>query len=86
MNPTAQVVAGLLGNPIGATTGWAHFLAFDLFVGRWIYLEARKSGVQWWISSPIIFATLMLGPIGFLLWFALRTFRPINDITTQASV
>ena len=75
MNPTAAVVADLLGNPAGAATGWAHFLAFDLFVGRWVYLEARRSNTPWWISSPILFFTLMLGPVGFLLWFGVRSFR-----------
>ena len=79
MNPTASVVADLLGNPAGAATGWAHFLAFDLFVGRWVFLEARKSGTPWWVSSPILFFTLMLGPVGFLLWFGVRRFWPLVD-------
>lgn len=85
MNPTADGIAFLLGNPAGAATGWAHFLAFDLFVGRWVFLEARKSGTPWWVSSPILFFTLMLGPVGFLLWFVVRMFRPV-DSTTPASV
>lgn len=79
MNPSAEGIAFLLGNPAGAATGWAHFLAFDLFVGRWVYLEARKSGTPWWVSSPILFFTLMLGPIGFLLWFIVRMFRPVDE-------
>ena len=76
MNPTADVVAQLLGNPAGAATGWAHFLAFDLFVGRFIYLEARRTGMPWWLSSPTLFFTLMLGPVGFLMWFVARFFTP----------
>lgn len=78
MNPSAKGIALLLGNPAGAATGWAHFLAFDLFVGRWIFLEARKSVTPWWISSPILFFTLMLGPIGFLAWFGVRMLRPVD--------
>ncbi|NJN43900.1 MAG: DUF4281 domain-containing protein [Anaerolineae bacterium] len=35
-------ISTLLGNPSGATIGWAHFLAFDLFVGRWAYLDSRE--------------------------------------------
>ena len=32
--PTLPGVEVLLGSPPGATIAWAHFLAFDLFVGR----------------------------------------------------
>ena len=39
--PELPAVAALLGTPAGATIAWAHFLAFDLFVGRWIYLDAH---------------------------------------------
>ncbi|MEM8860707.1 MAG: ABA4-like family protein, partial [Chloroflexota bacterium] len=79
MNPTIEGISSLLSNPAGAAVGWAHFLAFDLFVGRWVFLEARKSGTPWWVSSPILFFTLMLGPVGFLLWFIVRRFRPGLD-------
>lgn len=30
-------LAEFLGTPAGATIAWAHFLAGDLFLGRWIY-------------------------------------------------
>ena len=71
-NPTLPGIAGLLGSPAGAAIAWVHFLAFDLFVGRWIYLESRKLGLSAWFVSPILFLTLMLGPIGFLLYLTLR--------------
>jgi uncharacterized protein (DUF2062 family) len=38
--PTLSGIAVLLGSPAGATIAWVHFLAFDLFVGRWIYLDS----------------------------------------------
>lgn len=72
LRPELETVARLLGTPEAATIAWAHFLAFDLFVGRWIYLEAAARGVSAWVTSPILFATLMLGPVGFLLWLAVR--------------
>jgi hypothetical protein len=34
-------IAYLLGSPVGAATAWLHLIAFDLFVGRWIYLDSR---------------------------------------------
>lgn len=56
--------------------GWMHFLAFDLFVGRWVYHDARSRGVTPFVTAPVLFATLMLGPLGFGVWLLLRTRFP----------
>jgi hypothetical protein len=70
--PTLSGVATLLGSPAGASIAWVHFLAFDLFVGRWIYLDSQERGVRAWLMAPILFLTLMLGPVGFLLYLIMR--------------
>lgn len=72
-NPTLVNIAALLGTPSGATIGWVHFLAFDLFVGRWAYLDSRAHGLTAWIASPILFFVLMLGPLGLLLYLSARS-------------
>ena len=72
LRPELHAVAGLLGSPAGATLGWTHFLAFDLFVGRWIYLDGRRRGLSAWLASPVLFLTLLLGPLGLLLHLGLR--------------
>lgn len=71
-NPELSAIATLLGTPEGATIGWVHFLTFDLFVGRWAYLESREKNFTAWLVSPTLFMVLMLGPLGFLLYLALR--------------
>jgi Domain of unknown function (DUF4281) len=71
-SPTLAGIAALLGTPAGATIAWAHFLAFDLFVGRWIYLDGRERGISALLIAPVLFLTLMLGPLGFLLYLVLR--------------
>lgn len=71
--PTLASVATLLGSPAGATIAWVHFLAFDLFVGRWIYLESNERQISVWLIAPVLFLTLMLGPFGFLLYLAVRS-------------
>jgi hypothetical protein len=71
-NPSLGAIAGLLGTPEGATIGWVHFLAFDLFVGRWAYLDSRAHAFTAWLVSPILFVVLMFGPLGLLLYLALR--------------
>lgn len=65
-------VMGLLSNPAGAAAGWAHFLAFDLFVGRWVYLDALEPRIHPALLVLPLFFVFMLGPIGFLLYLAVR--------------
>jgi hypothetical protein len=74
-SPTLTGIAAVLGTPVGATLAWAHFLAFDLFVGRWVYLDSRERGISAWIMAPVLFLTLMLGPIGFLSYLAVRALQ-----------
>ncbi|WP_436793600.1 ABA4-like family protein [Actinospongicola halichondriae] len=57
-----------LGSPSGFLTGWTHFLAFDLFVGRWIWRTALDEGRN---SRIALFLTLIAGPAG-LGWFGLQ--------------
>jgi hypothetical protein len=71
-NPTLGGISALLGTPQGATIGWIHFLAFDLFVGRWAYLDSRNHNFTAWLVSPILFFVLMFGPLGLLLYLAVR--------------
>ena len=69
-NPSATNVAALLGTSDGATIAWLHFLAFDLFVGRHVFLDQQSRGISAWVTGPVLAFVLMLGPIGFLLHLA----------------
>jgi hypothetical protein len=75
MNPNLQGIQSLLGTPAGATIAWVHFLAFDLFVGRWVYLDSRDKQRSPFLISPILFFVLMLGPLGFVLYLGARAFK-----------
>src|SRR5262245_36560501 len=44
LRPEFGPIAALLGSPEGTTLAWVHFLSFDLFVGRWAYLDSRERG------------------------------------------
>lgn len=52
---------------------WVHYLAFDLFVGGWIWADAAKNHVSQWFLVPCLLLTLMLGPFGFLVYIVLRS-------------
>lgn len=72
IQPELESVRALLARAEGTTIAWVHFLAFDIFVGRWIYLDSRKRGLRAWLVSPILFVTLMLGPFGLLSYLVVR--------------
>ena len=75
-------VMGLFDSKGGATIGWIHYLAFDLFVGIWAARNADRHGYPRLVQIPILFFVLMAGPFGLLLYLILRATckgRPENS-------
>ncbi len=61
-----------LGQPKGFLAGWAHYIAFDLFVGRWIWeqgLERERS------TRVALLLTWMAGPAGLTVWLGQKAVR-----------
>ena len=69
---TLSGVMKLFTNEWTVVAAWIHYLAFDLFVGIWEVKDSQKRGISHWFVVPCLFFTLMLGPIGFLLYSILR--------------
>ena len=84
-NPQLAGVAALLGSPIGAAAGWAHFIAFDLFVGRWCYLDARERGIHPLVMAPVLVLTILLAPLGLLAYLGLRATLPARSPAAVAT-
>ena len=59
----------------GIVLGWTHYLAFDLFTGLWIARDADAKGYSRLAQLPVLFLTLMAGPIGLLVWLVIRERR-----------
>jgi hypothetical protein len=59
----------------GIVLGWTHYLAFDLFVGLWISRDADAKGFSRWVQLPVLLLTFLAGPIGLLVWLAVRESR-----------
>ena len=79
-SPTLGGVRELLGTADGAAAAWAHMLAFDLFVGRWSWLDSRARGVPALIMSPVLLLTILLGPLGLLVYLLVRArYRPAES-------
>ena len=55
--------------------GWVHYLAFDLLVGMWILDNNKTMGIHQLLIAPCLFLTFMFGPVGFLLFILLQSFK-----------
>jgi uncharacterized membrane protein YozB (DUF420 family) len=53
--------------------GWIHYLAFDLFIGAWESRDSQRLGIPRLVMVPCYVMTFMLGPVGLLFYFAIRT-------------
>ena len=69
---TIEGVRSIFASDGGATIGWLHYLAFDLFVGVWIARDADDKGFSRIVQAPILLTTFMAGPLGLLIWLAVR--------------
>jgi len=58
--------------------GWIHYLAFDLFIGAWETRDAARNQIPHVVVVPCLVMTFMLGPIGLLFYFAIRTAKTRN--------
>jgi len=94
-NPKLADIARFFADERAAAVGWTHFLAMDLFVGRWIYWEGQRTGI--WTIHSLVFC-LFFGPLGLLshiitgwirqLFFSKSTVSndtPQSDISTPSS-
>lgn len=71
-NPQFGIIQDLLGSPQGTLLAWVHILTFDLFVGRWIFLNSKETAVGRLGTGIALFFTLMSGPFGLLIYLVIR--------------
>ncbi len=81
-NPTVEGIHQALRQPAITPAAWAHYLAFDLVVGRWMFLREPARG--YWLS-PILFLTLMVGPGGLLVYILLGRLRQSSTTSPSES-
>ena len=64
-----EAVRSALSNPDVFLAGWAHYIAFDLFVGRWIWQDALARD-----RAPrlALLLTWLAGPAGLSLYLVQR--------------
>ncbi|MBW1597042.1 ABA4-like family protein [Streptomyces sp. JJ38] len=74
-SPSRAGFQELLVLDAGAGAIWAQVIAWDLLVGQWMYLEGRRLSVHPLLMGPLLTLTILLSPIGVLLFLGLRALR-----------
>ena len=72
LGPDLAGLKALLTDDGVVTAVWAQVIAWDLFLGRWIYLDSRERRIHPLIMAPVLVLTILLSPIGAPLYLALR--------------
>jgi len=78
--PEGMELSSLYGVMIGfsvphiVVAGWIHYLIFDLFVGAWETRDAQRRGIPHLLVVPCLIVTLLIGPVGLLLYVLVRFF------------
>jgi len=57
-------MVGMMTNPNFVSEEWSHVLVWDLFVGRYIWLDGLRRDIP---TSHSVLLTNLIGPPGFLL-------------------
>ena len=65
-------VRALFASDSALAAGWLHYLAFDLFIGSWIVADGLERRVPALLILPCLPLTFLFGPLGLLLYLALR--------------
>lgn len=65
-----------LGGEWAFLAAWAHFITFDLFVGVWIFRDAKYWGVN---PGMFLLGTLFAGPLGLGAYLLVRERKAKND-------
>ncbi len=64
-------LADLLSTRGGAAAAWAHFVAGDIVVTRWMWKRCLERQTERWVSTLSVFFGVMLMPVGVALHLAL---------------
>ncbi|MCB1458809.1 MAG: DUF4281 domain-containing protein [Nitratireductor sp.] len=72
---TLDNVAALFRSRELLLAGWIHYLAFDLFIGAWQVRTGANEAIPFVLVIPCLVLTFLFGPVGLLLFFAIRSAR-----------
>jgi hypothetical protein len=72
---TLAAVGHAFDKPVLLLAGWIHYLVLDLWVGTWEAEHAGETGLGHAALAACLFATMMIGPLGLLIYLAIAAGR-----------
>ena len=72
LRPTLDGLVEFVRDDRALAALWAQIIAWDLFLGRWVYLDSRERDAHPLIMAPLLVLTVLLSPIGLPLYLASR--------------
>lgn len=89
--PTLAGWQDLLTDPAVLTFMWSQIIAWDLFLGRWMYLDSRERGIHPAVMAPLLVLAIMLSPLAVVLYLVLRPVltparRPVLEESVRPTV
>jgi hypothetical protein len=83
LRPDRAGVQDIVGSVDGTTLVWAHLIAFDLFIGAWMYRDSRERGIHPLVMGPILVLTILLSPFGLTAYLLVRA--AVSGLASRAS-
>ena len=71
-SPSLEVLRDLVADDRAIALLWAQIIAWDLFLGRWVYLESRRLDMHPLLMGPLLVALILLSPLVLPVFLALR--------------
>lgn len=72
---TLAAVGRFFDKPVLLLVGWIHYLVLDLLAGTWQAEHSERAAIPHALLLPCLFATMMIGPLGVLLYLGVAAFR-----------
>ncbi|GAB2973479.1 ABA4-like family protein [Saccharothrix stipae] len=82
-SPDLDTLREFLATSWGASAVWAQVIAWDLLIGAWMYREGRRLALHPLLMGPLLVFTIILSPLGFGLFLAIRAFCDRPDRATE---
>jgi hypothetical protein len=79
LKPTLAGWQELVADPGALVFTWAQIIAWDLFLGRWMYLDSRERNIHPWVMGPLLVLAIGLSPIAMPLYLLIR--KPLTRTT-----
>ena len=71
-------LAAIMGSKAGAAAAWAHMVAGDIFVTRWMWKRCMENQTSRGLRSAILFFGVMLMPVGVAIYLAAVRKKPLQ--------